>query len=237
MSEDDPLDPALAELFRTAPVPEPPELARSRVLGRLEEAIPALGPPGLMRRGARVSYASRVGAKALALASASFVVGAIAGGLAVAILRPSPARVVYVDRAAAPVAPSVPVSSAIPPTSARQAPPDSLPTTSAPSVVPARPTPVSSSSGHSLAAERLLIDDARTKLAGGDPAAALSRLQEHARRFPHGKLDEEREALAVEALVQSSQYDAARARAELLRARWPESVFLPAVDATIQSIP
>jgi hypothetical protein len=44
-------------------------------------------------------------------------------------------------------------------------------------------------------------------------SGALTKLDEHGRRFPRGYLDEEREALAIQALVNVQRYDDARARA------------------------
>jgi outer membrane protein assembly factor BamD (BamD/ComL family) len=84
--------------------------------------------------------------------------------------------------------------------------------------------------------ERTLIEDARARLKSGDATGALARLGEHAANYPDGQLAEDREALAVQALVHAGQYDAAWTRAAALRARWPNSVFLPAVDATLESI-
>jgi outer membrane protein assembly factor BamD (BamD/ComL family) len=97
--------------------------------------------------------------------------------------------------------------------------------------------PVPSASQGELPSERLLIDEARAGLASGDAAVALARLDEHARRYKHGQLDEEREALAVQALAQLGRYDDARGRAARFRQRWPDSVYLSAVDATLKSIP
>ena len=113
MKSEEPLDPALAELFRKEPMPEPPALARARVLGRLETAIAAMGAP---LPGYGPAPRARVGAptsKVVAWAAAAFVAGGIAGGIAVAAMRPAPApRVVYLDRplpppSAAPLAPAV----------------------------------------------------------------------------------------------------------------------------------
>ena len=229
MKSEEPLDPALAELFRKERMPEPPELARARVLGRLETAIPAMGVPLPGHGVASLAHGGAATTKAVAWAAAAFVAGGIAGGVAVTAMRPAPApRVVYVDR---PLPSSPPAPPIVPTVAPLELPSSPLP---APEV---RPAPTPSSSGEALTAERLLIDDARTKLTSGDPNAALARLQDHARRFPGGRLEEEREALTVEALVQSGRYEAARARAAKLRARWPDSLFLPAVDATIRSIP
>ena len=70
-----------------------------------------------------------------------------------------------------------------------------------------------------------------------DSATALRILGKHARRFPDGQLWEEREALAIDALVQAHDYDHARRRAGRLRQRSPNSLFLPMVDAAVASIP
>lgn len=229
MSEQEGLDPRLAELFQKEPMPGLPELARARLLGRIEAAVPAIG---VALPSAKASL-PRVGvpvAKAIALATAAFVAGGIATGVALSALRPLPApRIVYVERPA----PSSPPAASV------DSPPSPIEMPSAPPfrALDARAAPTASSSGETLSAERVLIDAARTKLSSGEPSAALARVQDHARRFPHGRLEEEREALAVEALVQSGQYDAARDRAAQLQGRWPDSLFLPAVKTTIESIP
>jgi hypothetical protein len=89
----------------------------------------------------------------------------------------------------------------------------------------------------SLAMERDLIDRARMALARGDGDAALDALERHATDFQGGRLVEEREALMVQALVQTGRIDAARARAARFRARFPNSVLLPAVDAAVGRAP
>ena len=81
------------------------------------------------------------------------------------------------------------------------------------------------------------LDEARTALARSDAPRALALTDDHARRFPHAELGEEREAIAIQALVLTSRYDDARSRAARFRASSPNSVFLPAVDESIGSIP
>jgi hypothetical protein len=232
MSEKEPLAPELARLFREEPTPAPPALARARVLGRLEGSIPLMATTALPTHAVmKVARGGALGAKAVALATATFVAGGVVGGVAVSTLRSLAApKVVYVERPSPSASAPAPAPVVAPPSNASE--PASLP-----SAATLRPAPTAAEPSEALAAERLLIDEARAELASGDPNAALVRLQEHARRYPHGRLDEEREALAVQALVQAGRYDAARARAFQLRARWPTSVFLPAVDTTIQSIP
>jgi hypothetical protein len=231
MSERDPIDPGLAELFRRESLPEPPELARARVRARLEGVIPALGGEPPSDTMTSLAHGGALGAKAVALAAATFVAGGVLGGVVVAAWRPPSApRIAYVERTSPAPSPTTAIAAAEPPVVAPVA--STAPVAEAPRGVLRPPD-----AGDALAAERLLIDDARSRLVSGDPQAALARLQEHARRFPRGRLAEDREALAVQALVQSGQYDAARRRARELRSRWPESVYLPAVDTTLRSIP
>ncbi len=99
---------------------------------------------------------------------------------------------------------------------------------------PGAPPPAASSS---LSAEQLLLDQARAALTAREPERALALLSEHARRFARPQLGEEREALAIQALAVEGRFDEARARAARLRASAPNSLFLPAVDATLTSIP
>ena len=82
-----------------------------------------------------------------------------------------------------------------------------------------------------LAAERLLLDEARGALGRGDSASALAGVEQHARRFPAGQLVELRESLAVRALVAAGQEPQARARAAAFRGRFPGSAYLPVIDA------
>lgn len=74
-----------------------------------------------------------------------------------------------------------------------------------------------------LAQEVALLDNARTKLAGGQPAAALTALREHARRFPNGQLQEARSAHRVRALCKLGRAGEAERVAEDLHRHYPES--------------
>ncbi|MBX3207160.1 MAG: hypothetical protein KF764_19085 [Labilithrix sp.] len=224
----EPLEPELAELFAREQDPSPSLGASARVLGRLAVSI-RLPDPAAHDGSLAVRGLSR---RALGLAATTFVLGAALGaGVAVAV-RPVPVpSVVVVER---------PVSSG----SASVAPPIEHPPSSPSSA------PESSKSGHTppqtgprsnapdtLGVERQLVEDARSKLASGDAQGALGRLEEHARRFPRGHLMEEREALAIQALANAGRGRDARARAATFRARWPESVYLVAIEATLASIP
>jgi outer membrane protein assembly factor BamD (BamD/ComL family) len=88
-----------------------------------------------------------------------------------------------------------------------------------------------------LAAERNLIEMARTALARGRIDGALATLHRHARRFAKGQLAEERDSLFVQTLVAKGDFAQARERATRFRRQHPSSLFQPAVDQALQSIP
>jgi hypothetical protein len=84
-----------------------------------------------------------------------------------------------------------------------------------------------------LAGERTVLDEARAAVARGDGGAALIALEAHRDRYPEGSLVEEREALTVLALVKVGRVDDAKSKADRFRARWPRSLFLPAIDGAL----
>lgn len=86
-----------------------------------------------------------------------------------------------------------------------------------------------------LAAERALLDRARGALMRGDMDQTLKLTSHHARQFPRGQLAEERDALAIRALAQKGELGAARGRAVQFRARYPHSIFLPALATALSS--
>ncbi len=92
-------------------------------------------------------------------------------------------------------------------------------------------------SSSSLAEERGLLDSARVALAAGNARAALQTLAAHEHRFPRGRLVEERESLIVQALAHTAGPAAARQRFAAFRRRFPKSIFLPALQAVVDSSP
>jgi hypothetical protein len=82
-----------------------------------------------------------------------------------------------------------------------------------------------------------MIDTARAALARGDFEAALAAAEKHARAFPRGRLAEERDAIAVQALAGAKRGPEARARADAFRAKYPKSMLLPIVEDAVRSIP
>jgi len=78
----------------------------------------------------------------------------------------------------------------------------------------------------SYAVELGLLRRAQVAYASQDFSAALVLVAEHARRFPGGRLSEEREALRVRSLVGSGRVDDARRAVTAFAARFPRSVLL-----------
>jgi outer membrane protein assembly factor BamD (BamD/ComL family) len=58
---------------------------------------------------------------------------------------------------------------------------------------------------------------------GSNPAAALRALDEHRARFPRGTFVQEREVLAIEALVHLGRRQEAKARADAFARAFPAS--------------
>ncbi len=78
----------------------------------------------------------------------------------------------------------------------------------------------------SLAEEAALLERARGALASS-PGEALARTEEHAARFPSGKLGMERELVAIDALRRLGRRAEARARAESLLGRAHGGLYEP----------
>ena len=68
-----------------------------------------------------------------------------------------------------------------------------------------------------------LVDAADTELRAGNPERSLAVAREHERRCPAGALVQERERIAIEALVQLGRIDQARVRASAFEERFPSS--------------
>jgi hypothetical protein len=217
----EPLDPELAALLDAERQAGADPSTLDRVWNRVVLPLPATGAAGSSR--------SWLASHAVGVAAASFVVGGLTGaGIYAAVQKPAPERIVYVERpapvaAAASVATEKPV---LPP-----------PADSGSSAARAGARPSQSAPASTLSAERALLDQARAALTSGDGAKALSIAEEHRHRFPSAQLAEEREAIAIQALVATGRYDEARARAARFREAAPNSLFLPAIEASLASIP
>jgi len=108
------------------------------------------------------------------------------------------------------------------------------PTTEAPLVLPSRRAEPHRAVYHAdLAAERALLTDARAAMQAADGPRALAILDDHARRFAHGQLAEERDALRVSALWLAGDHLGARRHADEFAHRHPDSLFLPSVARAV----
>ncbi len=230
------LDPeldALLDAERCAIPTVAPASVLDRLWSRVERSAASGGPNGGRSGVGRNGLASH----AAAIAGLAFVAGVTTGaGLYAALHSAPPERVVFVDRPVLSVpsraeGASMAATSETASDTALFAPAVSAPRASVSHSVPAP------SASSSLSAERALLDNARTALAHGDSARAVALTDEHARQFARPSLAEEREAIAVQALVLQGRYVDARARAARFRAAYPNSLFLPAVDSSVASIP
>jgi hypothetical protein len=85
------------------------------------------------------------------------------------------------------------------------------------------PAPAAAAEGASVDEELTLLESAYQALRRGDAAGALAEAERHAARFPAGALAQEREVLAIDALVRMGRRAEAERRAEAFRARYPTS--------------
>jgi hypothetical protein len=125
-----------------------------------------------------------------------------------------------------------PAAAAAPPVATSATAPEAAASNVAPAASP-RTLAVAASAevnGHAtdaLTRERELIDTMRSGIANGRPADALAIGQEHARTFPYGALVEEREVLAITALVRLGRFPEARIRATRFKREHPQSFLRP----------
>lgn len=205
----------IAALLRDAREADvPPAGAKERVWAETMARVdgPGSGP------GTRAP-SSTSGAAALS-GFAAGVLSGIAGTYAVLSLFAAPPEVVYV-----PV--EVPVVEA--PTPKPHA-------TPARTVSQVRPTPAPTPGPKERATERAWLDAARTALSRGDFEAATQALETARTRFPEGKLGEEREALAVHALIARGDAETARLAADTFRKQHERSLFLPAIEDAMREM-
>jgi hypothetical protein len=220
-----PLDDDVQNLLEGARrgIKAPPEARR-----RLWSALDVAALAGTGAGSAAVAKVTRAAWLARwAPVAASFVVGGVVGGTLVFALRPprimeGPPRVILVAASAEPQAPTATASIA-------------APSASVPRAVPTSSEVAVETGG--IKAERALLDRARLSLEQGDGAAALRTAQEHEQRFPGGVLAQEREAIAIRALLLLGQTKDARDRLARFRARYPGSALLPTLEAAAAPAP
>ena len=234
MSQDEgqPLEPDMRALVdRNRHAPEPSAGAQARVFAALEGVLglggggpPPGGAPGDVEPGAGASSPAARSVRGYRGLGAGFVLGAAVGAVAM--------RALSGPVAAAPVA-AAPVERPAPRPATAVASVQAPPGASEEAIVTPPPSRAQSTSKDDLAAERAILDRARHALEREDGESALSAAAEHERRFPVGLLAQEREAMAVRALAILGRVPEARARAERFRARYPDSLLLPALRSTV----
>ncbi|WP_437513248.1 tetratricopeptide repeat protein [Sorangium sp. So ce1099] len=101
---------------------------------------------------------------------------------------------------------------------------------------PAAPAPAAPIDSDALLRESNLIDRARAA-ATQNPEAALAAVGEHQREFPAGRLAEEREYVAIRALMRLGRVDEARARADAFLARYPSTSYADRVRRAVGAAP
>jgi hypothetical protein len=216
-----PDDPELGVLLeRGRMIPRLPDVVRARSLARARATMAAGATPQpelihpVRRRGLLI---------ALAAALALFVVGAGAiAALGIRVLKVQVPASSLGPSSVAPARLSPPSSPALaPPSEESSVAPQPVSTAKRPHT--ARPT----TAQESYAAELNLLHRAQAAYASRDYAGALGTVAEHSRRFPGGRLAEEREALRVRSLASAGRADEARQAATAFADRFPRSVLLP----------
>jgi hypothetical protein len=212
------LEPELEAFLAHRPIERrvPPGL-RARVLarGRLIAAAGGAIPPAPLERSLSVPAMRGRHSVRIAVAASIAVAAAAAGAVAALHVRSAPAPQMIAPPSVS-VPPTPPVEPAVP--------------RAEPAPAAARPHPGRTApKGDPFAAELELLQRAHTAYTRRDFSVALALVAEHARRFPRGRLAEQREALRVRSLAGAGRADDARRAAAEFAAQFPRSVLLPRV--------
>ncbi len=89
--------------------------------------------------------------------------------------------------------------------------------------------------GASAAVELTMLDEARAAVTAGDPARALSVLDDYARRFPRGALGPEASVLRIVALVAAGDRPAAARVAQSFLQGHPNSPYAQRIESLLDS--
>jgi hypothetical protein len=227
---------------------EPPAEAKERVAGVLFAALDAAAAataaaaiakhpvaPASVHPVAASLLGGIAGTKVLAVAAGIWLMGGITGAALYRGLRPQELRVVYVDRPVASGASSTTAATELAAPVASSA-VIAAPSSSAENRLAEPPSASAAPQGGSeLARERALLDVARADAAQGEPEQVLAVVAQHRRQFPRGRLTEEREALAIRALLSLGRTGEARQRAQTFRAAYPNSFLIPALESALST--
>ncbi len=248
-TELEPLEADVLSLLRAAkPIADLEPAAKAAILASVEAQLVLPPPPGgggggaggasgAGAGGSALTGATLTGARAIAAIAATFAIGVATGVVVAPSVSPppiTPATMLAPQAASAARSepPPAPRASSEPPLPAVSV--GSLPSAITTAKVARTETPEAPApSARGLGAERSLLDIARGALARGEGAEALAAVDRHGREYPDGALVEEREALAVKALVALGRRDEARARAQRFEQRFPNGLMLRAVKGAI----
>ncbi len=212
---------------------------------RMREHLMATLGPGILDGPSELpitppSATAPVLANHLAALGLAFAVGAVVGGSAVFFAVSKPATTLDTP---APISDAPSISDALDTDAALSNP--VIETTedeheqpsSQTSTLSTRPGTDDESGEGDAAVERRLLERARTALARGQWTSALSAVRAHETRFPRGRLIEEREAIAIQALAASGEGNEARRRAGAFHARFPRSLFSGVIERATTTAP
>ncbi len=145
---------------------------------------------------------------------------------------PAP-RVVPVDPEPSAVKPPAPPS--LEPSTTAEPPATSEPETSeeAEPTAPEPAAPHKPTTARAKPSEASLLSQAQQALKK-DPKRALALTREHKRLYPNGKLSQEREVIAIEALSRLDQKNRAQQKATEFSEKYPESAHQKKVDTTLK---
>jgi hypothetical protein len=200
--------------------------------------------------GAAAAGATAKTASALKLAAGLLIGVAVAGGAVVGVRRartPHGSQGLHAQRAAIGASPAVlsaPAASAediaVPVTSL----PFAAPSTTRPSVALVTASPVASANvvpqgpppqQEAPAESEISLLQAAKAALRDDPAAALALADRHARRFAAGALVQEREVIAIEALVALGRADDARERGARFERDFPQSAHRLRIESLLRA--
>ncbi len=231
---DDPTTPGpLADALRAAANdgPSPAEIAR------LTASLGAALPTGALAPRSLATGAKTFGAKAVAaMVGAGIAAGVVAGVVGSRLVGTGDPEIQSGETTAA--APSASASALSSSSSAPLAP--LAPSASAPLPDPSRPLPVATVTGTAplpanppVPSETALLDRGHQALRSQNAAAALAAAEEHARAYPRGTFAQEREVIAIEALVALGRRPEAAKRAARFRAAFPGSAHQARIDSLV----
>ena len=214
----------------------------ARILPLLLPPMPPPPPPAGAAQAAKLG-AALAGAKGLSL-----VKGSVIALAAAAILAGAGAGALYVAQTESPkpsvsgVLPTEPLAKSPPSTPSTTAVVPSVDLVPLPSSVPPVPSahtkptsPMASASAQEAADPALeapLLRSAQDALRT-NPSETLAKTQEHARKYPRGLLVQEREVMAIEALLKLGRRDEAASRAERFSKSFPGSTHQRRIDALL----